>query len=194
MVAPPVAITGADCKGSLLSVGGSTLNWPEAVPPLNVALSVTGVESVTCPIGISKMARAKPPGSVIVGGTGARPGFELLRATVAPPAGTAALSCTETKRRTPLYTTCGVATPSSEIDTGTGGAELMVNVPVVDQAVLAFVEAPVSGLNEESPCCDSTRQNLGPGVSDCNRTSGSVYWLLDTSMLVNVASLATCQA
>ena len=188
MVAPPVAITGADWSGSLLSVGGITVNWPEAEAPLSVALSVTGVATVTWPIGISKLASATPPGSVIVVGTGARPGFELLRATVAPPVGAAALSCTVTLRRTPLYTTCGWSTPSNAIDTGTGGAELTVNLPVVDHAVLAFV------VGEESPCCDSTRQNLGPGVSDCITARGSVYWLLDASIVENVASLATSQA
>src|SRR2546425_10452136 len=151
MVAPPVATPGNDWRGLLLSVGGITVNWPEAEAPLSVALSVTGVERVTCPIGISKLARAEPPGSVIVGGTGARPGFELLKATVAPPAGTAALSCTEAKRRAPLYPTCGGSMPSNAIDTGAGGAELIVNVPVVDHAVLAFV------VGEVSPCCASTR-------------------------------------
>src|SRR5437867_3166973 len=101
MVAPPVATPGNDWRGLLLSVGGSTVNWPEAEAPLSVAL--------------------------------------------------------------------------------------IVNVPVVDHAVLAFV------VGEESPCCDSTRQNLGPAVSDCIRARGSVYWLLNASIVENVESLATCQ-
>src|SRR6185369_4971705 len=93
MVAPPVSTTGADCAGSLLSVGGLTVNWPEGEAPLIVAPSVTGVATVTWPIGISKLARATPPASVIVDGTGATAGFELLSAIVAPPAGAVALSC-----------------------------------------------------------------------------------------------------
>ena len=59
--------------------------------------------------------------------------------------------------------------PRGAIDTGVAGAELIVKVPVVDQAVLAFV------VGEESPCWESTRQNLGPGVSESSTIDGSVF-------------------
>jgi hypothetical protein len=41
-------------------------------------------------------------GIVIVAGTGTAPGLELLRLIVAPPAATAAVSCTATKVVSPL--------------------------------------------------------------------------------------------
>ena len=68
------------------------MNWSVVETPLSVAVIVTGVGTVTCPSGIWKSVQAKP-GIVIVAGTGATAGFELVRVTVAPPAGTAAVSC-----------------------------------------------------------------------------------------------------
>jgi hypothetical protein len=49
---------------------------------------------------------------------------------------------------------------SGVTETGTGGAELIVNVPVADQAVTAAV------VGDELPCAERTRQNFVPGVSD----------------------------
>src|SRR5262245_20087953 len=69
-------------------------------------------------------------------------------------------------------------------ETGVAGAELIVNRPVVEKAVLAFV------VGEESPCCDSTCQNFGPGVSDSITCVGSVYWLKKNSMFVKPGSVA----
>jgi hypothetical protein len=63
------------------------------------------------------------------------------------------------------------------IASGTGGAALTVNLPVADHGVLALVDSPVCGLSEDRPCCDSTRQNLGPGVSGGITANGSVFWL-----------------
>jgi hypothetical protein len=59
--------------------------------------------------------------------------------------------------------------PNGAIDTGVGGAELIVNRPVADQSVLALV------VGDDRPCCDSTRQYLGPEVSDSITAVGSVY-------------------
>ena len=49
---------------------------------------------------------------------------------------------------------------ASVTETGTAGAELIVNVPVADQAVRAAL------VGEESPCAERTRQNFVPEVSD----------------------------
>jgi hypothetical protein len=61
------------------------------------------------------------------------------------------------------------ALPSGATDTGVAGAELIVKLLVVDGAVTALV------VGEESPCCERTRQNLTPGVSDNNTAVGFVY-------------------
>ena len=81
------------------------------------------------------------PGIAIVAGTGSAPGLELLKLMVAPPAGTAAVSCTATKVLSPLY----IGSLASVRGTGVGGAELIVNVPTADHAVSAAV------VGEESP-------------------------------------------
>ena len=75
--------------------------------------------------------------------------------------------------------------PIGAIETGVAGAELMVKVPVSDQSVFAFV------VGEARPCCESTRQNLGPEVSDSITWVGSVYWLKNHSMFENPGSVAT---
>ena len=92
------------------------------------------------------------------------------------------MSCNATRRSAPLYSNPGV--PRTAIETGVAGAELIVNRPVVDQSVLAFV------VGDERPCCERTRQNLGPDVSDSISWDGSVYWLKDHSMFENPASRA----
>src|SRR6185369_10183804 len=117
---------------------------------------VTGVAAVTCPACTWKCIHAVLAGMVTVAGTGSTPRFELLRLIVAPPGGTAAVNCTATQVVSPLNSgfLAGVT------ETGTGGAELIVNVPVADQAVSAAV------VGEESPCAERTRQNFVPAVSD----------------------------
>src|SRR2546423_11628770 len=55
----------------------------------------------------------------------------------------------------------------NDTDTGLGGAELTVNVPVADHAVTAAV------VGDASPCTEWTRQNFGPGVSDRTLRVGS---------------------
>ena len=65
---------------------------------------------------------------------------------------------------------------ASVTDTGTGGAELTVNVPVADQAVSAAV------VGEASPCAERTRQNFLPDVSDRICRVGSLSCGSSTSM------------
>ena len=135
---PPVMLSGA--ARSSFSVRGSTVNWPEAETPFSVAVIVTGVALLTWPIETSTPALPRMAGTVSVAGTGTRPGFELLRATMAPPAGAAALSCTPIAEGKPLYTCCS-ETPRSATDTGVAGAAPIVNVPLADGAVTADVVA-----------------------------------------------------
>jgi hypothetical protein len=65
-------------------------------------VSVTVVGVVTSPVTIRNSARACVPGNASDGGTGAMLGWELARATVAPPDGTPAVSCTSTNESSPL--------------------------------------------------------------------------------------------
>jgi hypothetical protein len=155
---------------SSFSVGGRIVIWLEAESPLSVAVSVTTVGDVTCPTVNGNCVHACVPCIEIVAGTGATDGWELESAIVAPLAGTPAVSCIATIPDAPLYITISEL-PSGAIETGTAGAELIVNRPVADQAVLAFV------VGDARPCCDSTRQNFGPDVSDNITCVGSVYWL-----------------
>src|SRR5712691_11172808 len=176
IVAPPVAVIGFAWNGSSFRVGGRKVNWFETDTPLSVAVRVTSVGTLTGPTFVGNCAQAMLPGIVIVGGTGARLGCELDKATVAPPAGTAALSCTATMPEAPLYMN-NSGLPRGAIDTGVAGAELIENVPTADQSVSAFVPGPLGVSGEESPCCERTRQHLGPDVSDSTVADGSVYWL-----------------
>ena len=138
------------------SAVGCTVSWPEAEAALSDAVIVTGVGDVTCPACIMNCAHAVLPGIVIVAGTGAALGFELVRLMTAPLAATPAVSCTATQVDAPLVS----GFVAKVTDTGVGGAELMANVPVVDHAVWAAV------VWEEPPCVERTRQNFVPGVSD----------------------------
>src|SRR5882672_8711452 len=142
---------------SSFSVGGRTVSWLDADAPFSVAVSVTTVGVVTCPTVNGNCVHACVPCIEIVAGTGAIDGCELESAIVAPLAGTPAVSCTASIPNAPLYMTIS-GLPSGAIETGTAGAELIVNRPVADQSVLAFV------VGEARPCCESTRQNFGPEV------------------------------
>jgi hypothetical protein len=101
-------------------------------------------------------------GIVIDGGTGAALGFELVRLTFVAVDG-APDSCSCTHVVSPLVTGLAV----KETDTGFGGAEPTVNVPVVDHAVTAAL------VGEELPCTEWTRQNFRPGVSESTVRLGS---------------------
>src|SRR2546426_10844214 len=160
--APPLMVLGE--IESDFSDGGSTLNEADAGPELSVAVSVTGVGEVTCPACMKNCVQAVLPGIVIVDGTGAAVGFELVSVMVAPLAGTAAVSCTATAVESPPNS--GLV--ASVTDTGVGGAELTVNVPGVEKSVTAAV------VGEASPWCERTRQNFVPGVSDSTVRDG---WL-----------------
>ena len=118
------------------------MNWTAAAPELSVAVSVTGVGETTCPAWIMNCIQAVLPGIVMVDGTGAAVGLELVRVMAAPLAGAAPVSCKKTQVESPLKS--GLV--ASETDTGVGGAALIVNVPVVDHAVTAAV------VGEASPC------------------------------------------
>src|SRR5258708_4648675 len=100
-------------------------------PTVEVGDSVNEVGR-RCAVSVN-CVQAVLPGIVSVAGTGAALGLELVSATVAPAAGTAAVSCTATQVPSPLY--IGLVVEVS--DTGVGGAELMLNVPVDDQSVTA---------------------------------------------------------
>jgi hypothetical protein len=115
--------------------GGCKTNWVDAEPELSEAVRVTGVAAVTWPACTWNCVQAVFPGIVTVAGTGTAPGFELLKLIVAPPAGTAAVSCIATHVVSPLYS----GSLASVIDTGLGGAELIENVPAADHAVTAEV-------------------------------------------------------
>lgn len=86
----------------VLSDGGNTLNCTIAWPELSVAVRVTGIGEVTCPVCIWNCIHAVLPGMFTEAGTGAAAGFELVRLMTAPPAGAAALSCTCTQVVSPL--------------------------------------------------------------------------------------------
>ena len=98
---PPVART-TDCRISSFSVGGRIVIWLEADTPLSVAVSVTTVGEVTCPTVIGNSGQACVPGIEIDAGTGSSDGCELVRATVAPLAGTPAVSCSAITPEPPL--------------------------------------------------------------------------------------------
>jgi len=179
---PPLMLLGV--IESDFSDGGCTMNWTEAVPPLSVAVSVTGVGATTWPACIWNCVQAMLPGIVIVDGTDAALGFELVMPMRAPLAGTAAVSCTATHVVSPLVS----GSVASVIDTGLGGAELIVNERGVDHAVTAAV------VGEASPCDERTRQNFVPAVSDNTVRDGPLSCGSSSSIDENAESLAICSS
>ena len=137
--APPLIVLGEIVSD--FNEGGCKVNCAAAEPELIVAVSVTGVGVVTCPACTWNCIHAVLPGIVTVAGTESAPAFELLRLIAAPPAGTAAVNWIATTVVSPLKS----GSLASFTETGVGGAELIVNVPVADQAVNAAV------VGEESP-------------------------------------------
>jgi len=162
------------------NAGGCKVNCVEVDLALSVAVSVTGVGAVTCPACTWNCIHAVLPGIGTVAGTGRRLGLELLMLIVAPPADTAAVNCTWTQVDSPLKS----GSFASVTETGVGGAELMVNVPVADQAVTAAV------VGDESPCAERTRQNFVPEVSDRIVRVGPLSCGSSTSIEVNPESRA----
>src|SRR2546426_850148 len=135
---PPVPVTVVGL--SVRVAGGGTgvkVIWDCALAPFQVAVivavSVTGVGEITCPACIMNCIQAMLPCIVTVGGTGNAAGFELVRAMAAPLAGAAPESCKKTMLESPLKS--GLV--ASEIDTGVGGAALIVNASVAGHAVAA---------------------------------------------------------
>jgi hypothetical protein len=98
--APPLIVAGEIVSD--FNEGGCKVNCAEAEAELRVAVSVTGVGAVTWPACSWNCVHAVLPGIAIVAGTGTAPGLELLKLIVAPPDGTAAVSCTATKVVSPL--------------------------------------------------------------------------------------------
>ena len=98
--APPLMVAGVSVIDFI--DGGKTLNCAVACPELSVAVRVTGVAEVTCPVCIWNCIHAVLPSMLTEAGTGAAAGFELLRFMTAPAAGAAALSCTCTQVVSPL--------------------------------------------------------------------------------------------
>jgi hypothetical protein len=98
--APPLMVDGEIVSD--FNEGGCKVNCAEAEAELSVAVSVTGVGAATWPACTWNCIHAVLPGIVIVAGTGSAPELELLKLIVAPPDGTAAVSCTATKVVSPL--------------------------------------------------------------------------------------------
>ena len=98
--APPLMVAGEIVSD--FNEGGCKVNCAEAEAELSAAVIVTGVGVDTWPACTWNCVQAALPGIAIVGGTGTAPGLELLRLIVAPPAGTAAVSCTATQVVSPL--------------------------------------------------------------------------------------------
>jgi hypothetical protein len=176
--APPLIVLGEIVSD--FNDGGCKVNCDEADLELSVAVSVTGVGAVTCPACTWNCIQAVLPGIVTVAGTGSTLGFELLRLIVAPPDATAAVNCNSTHVDSPLKS----GSLASATETGVGGAELMVNVPVADHAVNAAV------VGDESPCAERTRQNFVPEVSDRIFRVGPLSCGSSTSMEVKDESRA----
>lgn len=159
-VAPPLIVLGEIVSD--FSADSPTVSCPLADAPLSVAVIVAGVGEATCPACIWNWAHAMFAGIVIDAGTGAALGFELAKLIVVATGG-ALVSCTCTHVVDPLVTGLLV----NDTDTGVGGAELTVNVPVADHGVTAAV------VGDESPCTEWTRQNFCPGVSESTVRDGS---------------------
>src|SRR5450432_122211 len=180
--APPLMVPGA--MMSEFSDGGSRVNCTAADAEFRVAVSVTTVGEVTCPVVIWNCVQAVLPGIATVAGTGAAAEFELERLTVAPVAATAEVSCTATQEVLPLYS--GLLTTVT--DTGVGGAEGMVNDRAAENAVSADV------VGELSPCAERTRQNFVPDVSDSTAREGPLSCGSSSSIDANPASRAICNS
>ena len=175
--APPLIVGGEIVSES--SAVGATVNEPDAEAPWSVAVIVTGVGDVTWPACIWNCVQAKFAGIVIVAGTGAALGFELVRATLVSTVG-APVSCSCRNVVSPL----GSGSNVDVTDTGFAGAELTVKVPVCDHAVTA------GKVGDEAPCVEFTRQNFWPDVSDSTVRLGSVNCASSSSMFWNVLSFA----
>src|SRR5437867_10753060 len=117
--APPLIVLGV--IDSDFSAVGCTVRSPEAEPPLSVAVIVTGVGEVTWPACIMNCVHAMLAGIVIVAGTGAALGFELVRLMFVAVGG-GPESCSWIHVESPLVSGLVV----NETETGLGGAELTV--------------------------------------------------------------------
>ena len=165
------------------SEGGSTVKLPPLDTPFNVAVMVTGVTLTTCPAVSWNCTSPAEPGTGMLAGTGAAAGLELTSASVAPAAGTAAVSCTWTNVLTPLNS----GEMSGVTETGAGGADDSVNACAGDHAVSASV------VGEAIPCAERTRQNLLPAESENTWNSESVSCAPSgASLTANVASGEIC--
>src|SRR3954454_8758019 len=151
---------------------------------------VTGVGTETCQSWTWKSVQAWVPGTVIVAGTCTTEGFELVMLTVAPPAATPDVNWSASKKKLPEYTACGGSTPSSDNETGVGGAELIVNVPVADGAVAAGKASVWAVEAVRSPWVEKTRQYFVPGVRSVMGTDGKCCWTPVSSMFLNAGSSA----
>jgi hypothetical protein len=151
--APPLMVVGVIVND--FNAVGVTFNEPEAEPPFSVAVMVIGVDDATCPACIMNCVHARFAGIVIVAGTGAAVGFELVRLMTVSLAG-APVSCSCTHVELPLVSGLVV----NDTETGLGGAEPTVKLRVADHGVTAAV------VGDASPCTEWTRQYFTPGVSD----------------------------
>ena len=166
-----------------LSAVGWTVSVPDADLPFSDAVIVTGVGDVAWPACIWNCVQAAFAGIEMEAGTGASDGFELAKATDVVVDG-AEVSCTATQVVLPLVSGSVV----NDTDTGVGGAELTVNVPGDDHAVIAAV------VGDASPWAERTRQNFWPGVNDSTVRVGPLSCGSSSSIFLNLLSLAICNS
>ena len=135
--APPVIDDGeivSDCNAV-----GCTVSVPDAVLPFRDAVIVAGVGDVVWPACTWNCVHAVLAGIRIDAGTGTTDGFELANATEVAVDG-ADVSWIATHVVFPLVS----GSVANDTDTGTGGAELTVNVRGDDHAVRAAVVGDAS--------------------------------------------------
>src|SRR3954469_19326926 len=119
---PPTAVPLVDVDGvhSCFSDAGCTRMETDVDDDPSLALTVTVVGLVTCPVCVGNGANsvATPAATVTDAGTGKAAGLLLVRATTDPPAGAAPLSCTWPSSSSPLNGAVRVKV----IDVTAGGA------------------------------------------------------------------------
>src|SRR4051794_37707545 len=180
---PPGTMPGDICSD--FSDAGCTDTTCDVVAELIVAVSVTGVVSVTCCDAVTmNCAHAVLAGMLRAAGTGRIDGLELVMATEPPEEPTALVSCTCAHADSPGKSGSLV----TMIETGRGGPAGTTNERAEDHAVAAAV------VGDASPWNDRTRQNLVPAVSESTTREGPFSCGESSSMLLKLESRAICSS